>query len=84
MRVDKFLKLSRLIKRRTVGKSACEAGRIVVNGKEVKPGYQVKIGDVITLRFGGREEQVEVLSLPEHVLKNEADQMYRIIGENPQ
>lgn len=79
MRVDKFLKNSRLIKRRTVAKSACEGDRIMVNGKEVKPGYQVKIGDVLTLRMGGREDVVEVLATPEHVTKDMAQEMYRVI-----
>ena len=81
MRVDKFLKNSRLNKRRTVGKSACEGGRIDVNGKEAKPGTKLKVGDILTLRFGGREERVEVTALTEHVTKETAQDMYRILGE---
>ena len=80
MRIDKYLKISRLIKRRTVSKAACEAGRILINGKEAKPGTQVKIGDKITLHFGGREQTVEVLDLSEHVPKNKAAEMYRILN----
>ncbi len=80
MRIDKFLKNSRLIKRRTVGKSACDSGRVLVNGKEAKAGTQLKTGDVITLRFGGREQQVEVLELLEHAPKDAAETMYRLLS----
>lgn len=79
MRIDKFLKNSRLIKRRTVSKSACEAGRILVNGKEAKPGTKVKVGDIITIKFGNREQNVEVLELLEHVPKEKAAELYKII-----
>ncbi|MDL2300199.1 RNA-binding S4 domain-containing protein [Clostridiaceae bacterium OttesenSCG-928-D20] len=76
MRIDKYLKVSRLIKRRTVANEACIAGRISVNGKVVKPSYEVKIGDIISLRFGDRELNIEVLALKEHVSKDEAGAMY--------
>ena len=77
MRLDKFLKVSRLIKRRTVANEACDAGRVSVNGKVVKASYDVKPGDVIALHFGDRELRVEVLTVAEHVLKADAPAMYR-------
>ncbi|MBO4407548.1 MAG: RNA-binding S4 domain-containing protein [Clostridia bacterium] len=77
MRVDKFLKVSRIIKRRTVAGDACDAGRIVVGGKVVKPSYQVKPGDVLEIAFGDRTLKVEVLSVAEHAAKAEAASMYR-------
>lgn len=79
MRLDKWLKTSRLIKRRTVAQEACDGGRVTVNDKAQKPGYTVKIGDVIALRFGERVTTVEVLSLTEHVRKEDAEAMYRQI-----
>ncbi|MCQ2446344.1 MAG: RNA-binding S4 domain-containing protein [Clostridia bacterium] len=79
MRVDKFLKVSRVIKRRTVANEACDVGRIVANGKVVKASYQVKIGDILEVAFGDRTVKIEVLSLPEHVGKAEASSMYREI-----
>ena len=77
MRVDKFLKVSRIIKRRTVAGDACDAGRIVVNGKVVKPSYQVKPGDVLEIAFGDRILKVEILSVAEHAAKDEAASLYR-------
>lgn len=77
MRVDKFLKNARLIKRRTVGKAACDGGRISVNGKEAKPGTRLKVGDIITIAYGSGEQKVEVLSLQEHVTKDQATEIYR-------
>jgi len=77
MRVDKFLKVSRIIKRRTVAGDACDAGRIVVNGKVVKPSYQVKPGDVLEIAFGDRILKVEILSVAEHAAKEEAASLYR-------
>ena len=79
MRIDKFLKVSRLIKRRTVAAEACDAGRICVNGKVVKPGYDVKPGDVIEIRFGEKSLKVEVLEIKETVSKDDAAAMYREI-----
>ena len=79
MRIDKYLKISRLIKRRTVANEACEQGRITVNAKVVKPSYDVKIGDVIAIRFGDREVKVRVTMLTEHVKKDEASQMFEAI-----
>lgn len=77
MRVDKFLKNARLIKRRTVAKAACEGERVTINGKEAKPGSQVKVGDILTIAYGSGEQKVEVLSLLEHAPKDMAETMYR-------
>lgn len=79
MRLDKFLKVSRLIKRRTVANDACDAARITVGGKPAKASYQVKKGDIIEIAFGQRTMKVEVLDTPEHVLKEDAAGMYREI-----
>ena len=82
MRLDKYLKVSRMIKRRTVANDACGAGKVMVNGKPAKPSYDVKVGDVLELQFGSRTLKAEVLSLSEHVRKEEAADMYRILSEN--
>ena len=79
MRIDKFLKVSRLIKRRTVANDACDAGRISVNGKAVKASYDVKIGDIIEIAFGEKSVKAEVLSLSESIRKEEAAQMFKIL-----
>ncbi|MBE7029431.1 MAG: RNA-binding S4 domain-containing protein [Ruminococcaceae bacterium] len=79
MRVDKYLKISRLIKRRTVANEACEQGRISVNTKVVKPSYDVKIGDELSIRFGDREVKIRVTNLSEHVKKEEASSMFEAI-----
>ncbi len=79
MRVDKFLKNSRLIKRRTVSKAACDSGRIAVNGQTAKAGTQVKVGDILTLSFGSGVQKVEILAVPEHVPKDMADSLYRVM-----
>ena len=77
MRLDKWLKVSRLIKRRTVANEACDNARVTANGRPVKASYDVKVGDVLELRFGERSVQVEVLSTAEIVGKAEAGAMYR-------
>ena len=77
MRIDKFLKVSRIIKRRTVASDACDQGKVTVNGKVAKPGTTVKIGDVIEVSFGERVFKAEILSLAEHVLKGDAQSMYK-------
>ena len=77
MRLDKYLKVSRLIKRRTVANEVCDGGRIVVNGKQAKASYDVKIGDIIEIPFGQRLLRVEVLSVQEHATKDDAAGMYR-------
>lgn len=80
MRLDKYLKVSRLIKRRTIANEACDNDRITVNGKSAKASYQVKIGDVIEITFGQRTLKVEVMEISEHVLKNDAAGLYREIS----
>ncbi|MBR6229069.1 MAG: RNA-binding S4 domain-containing protein [Eubacterium sp.] len=77
MRLDKFLKVSRLIKRRTVANEACDAGRIKVNDRVAKASYDVKPGDVIEIAFGDRSTRVEVLKTQETVKKEEASEMYK-------
>lgn len=79
MRIDKFLKNSRIIKRRTVAKEACEQGRIMVNGKTAKPGTEVKEGDEISITFGSGSLKVRVDSLMETCRKEDASKMYKII-----
>ena len=81
MRLDKYLKVSRLIKRRTVAKDACSGDRVTVNGKDAKPAYDVKIGDVIEISFGGRKAKFEVLQVNEHAAKADASAMYKEIRE---
>ena len=76
MRIDKYLKVSRIIKRRTVANEAC-AGRVIVNGKPVKASYDVKINDIIEIQFGQRTVKVQVLNLNETVKKEDATEMYK-------
>lgn len=80
MRVDKFLKLSRLIKRRSVAKEACDSGRIEINGKVAKAGAEVKIGDLLTIHLGKGPVFVKVLELAESSKKEEAQSMYEIVN----
>ena len=79
MRIDKFLKVSRLIKRRTVANEACDGERISVNGRQVKASYQVKLGDVIEIAYGQRTIKVEVTEINEFANKADASAMYREI-----
>lgn len=79
MRVDKFLKVSRIIKRRTVAAGACDGGRILVNGKEAKPGHQLKVGDTVTIGFGTNPLTVRVKELKESTKKEDADNMYEVV-----
>ena len=79
MRIDKFLKNSRLIKRRTVAKDACDAGRIDVNGKPAKAGTDVGVGDEVTIRFAGKELRVRILGVADTVRKEDAGSMYEVI-----
>jgi len=79
MRIDKFLKVSRLIKRRTIANEACDSQRISVNGRVVKASYDVKHGDIIEIHFGQRILKVEVVSVSEHATKADAPAMYREI-----
>lgn len=77
MRLDKYLKVSRLIKRRTVANEACDAGRVMINDKQAKASQNVKVGDRIEIMFGTRSVKVEVLDVSETVKKDEAKEMYR-------
>lgn len=79
MRIDKYLKVSRLIKRRTVAQEACDGGRVSVNGKTVKPAYDVKENDVIELSFGAKKTKVKVLKVCDYIKANESDTMYEVI-----
>ncbi len=82
MRLDKYLKVSRLIKRRTVANEACDSARVSVNGKTVKPSYDVKIGDEITIAFGAKEVTVRVLDIRETTKKTESIGMYEVLSES--
>ena len=79
MRLDKYLKVSRLIKRRTVANEACDAGRVMINGKPAKAGTEVKVGDEITINFGNKDVKVEILLVTETVKKEEAKEMFRYL-----
>ncbi len=79
MRIDKYLKVSRIIKRRTVAQEACEGGKVLINDKVAKPSSEVKAGDILTLTFGARVIKVEVLDTKEVVRKDDAVSLYRQI-----
>ncbi len=79
MRLDKYLKVSRLIKRRTVANEACDAGRVLINDKPSKASANVKQGDIITIQFGNKDVKVEVLDIQETVKKDEAKDLFRYI-----
>ena len=79
MRLDKYLKVSRLIKRRTVANEACDAGRVLVNDKVAKASVNVSVGDKITIQFGNKEVNVEVLAVEETVRKEEAKELFKYI-----
>lgn len=81
MRLDKYLKISRLIKRRTVANEACDAGRVFVNGKPARASYDVKVGDLLELQLGVRVLKAEVLSVTEYAKKEEAASLYRMLEE---
>ena len=81
MRLDKYLKVSRLIKRRTVANDACDSEHVIVNGRQAKASYQVKLGDVIEIGYGARRLKVEVTAIDEHAKKAEASAMYREVLE---
>lgn len=80
MRLDKYLKVSRLIKRRTVANESCDNERVLVNGKPARASYAVKVGDVIEIGFGTKPLKVEVVSVSEHATKADAAAMYRQVG----
>ena len=79
MRLDKYLKVSRIIKRRTVANDACDAARVTINGRPAKASAQVKEGDVLEIMFGNNPLKVEVLSVKETVKKEEAKEMYKVL-----
>ncbi len=79
MRVDKFLKNSRIIKRRTVAKDACNQSRVFLNDKQAKAGDEVSVGDKMTIKFGNEDMEIEVLELIENVRKSDAEKMYKRI-----
>lgn len=78
MRIDKYLKVSRLIKRRTLANEACETGHVTINGRPAKPGTEVKVGDIVEIRFGSSLTTVEITSVAEHVSKADSKEMYII------
>ena len=82
MRLDKYLKVSRIIKRRTVANEACAGGRVTVNGKVAKPGVDVKAGDELTIRFGDKLGRYRILSIAETVRKGDAQAMYEVLSED--
>ena len=81
MRLDKYLKVSRLIKRRTVANEACDAGRVLVNGKPARASYDVKIGDTLEIQLGNRRMVAEVLKISEYANRETASELYRMISE---
>lgn len=80
MRLDKYLKVSRIIKRRTVANEACDAGRVLVNGKAARASYDVKVGDILEIALGAHPIKAEVLSINEYAKKEEAGMMYKIMN----
>ena len=82
MRLDKYLKVSRIIKRRTVANEACAGGRVTLNDKVCKPGAEVHVGDIMTIRFGDKLGRYEILSVAETVRKEGASAMYRVLEED--
>jgi ribosomal 50S subunit-recycling heat shock protein len=81
MRIDKFLKVSRIIKRRTVANEACDASHISVNGRVVKASYDVKEGDIVLITFGEKRLKIKVLDVRETVRKNDASELYEVLPE---
>lgn len=79
MRLDKFLKVSRIIKRRTVANDACDAGRVMINGKTAKASANVKEGDILEIAFGNKEVKVEILDVQETVRKDDAKELFRYL-----
>ena len=80
MRLDKYLKVSRIIKRRTVANNACDSEHVKVNGRDAKASYDVKVGDIIEVSFGERVLKIRVKDIKEHTLKNDASELYEVIG----
>lgn len=82
MRIDKFLKVSRILKRRTLAQQACDKGKVLINGKEVKPAKHVKVGDEVELQFTGGAVKFRILNIKETVKKDEASSLYEIIKDD--
>ena len=82
MRLDKYLKVSRIIKRRTVAKEACDGGRVALNGRPAKAGAEVKTGDIMEIRFGSRVGRYEIVSVQEVVRKENAAEMFKVLEED--
>ncbi len=82
MRIDKFLKVSRILKRRTLAREACEGGKVSVNGRDAKPSHRIKEGDTVELTYRNGSVKFEILAVKETVKKDEADKLYRIIRED--
>ncbi|WP_416175677.1 RNA-binding S4 domain-containing protein [Clostridium sp.] len=81
MRLDKYLKVSRIIKRRTVAKEACENGRVKINGKVAKPSSEIKEGDIIEIKYANSILKARILNVKQHALKQDAQSMYEIISD---
>lgn len=79
MRIDKFLKVSHLIKRRTVANEACRMGRVLLNGKKAKAGSTLKVGDILTIIYGQGDFEVKILEIAQHIKKSEASRLYEIL-----
>lgn len=83
MRLDKYLKVARIIKRRSVANEACSGDRVTINGKEAKPSKEIKVGDIVSVRFGDRRYAFRVLAVPGgNVSKNASAELFEMIGEN--
>ena len=80
MRLDKFLKVSRVVKRRTVANEVCAAGRVTINGRTAKPGAEVKVGDIVDISFGTGQTSIRVLTITDTVRKEKASEMYEILS----
>ncbi len=81
MRLDKYLKVSRIIKRRTVANEACDAGRVLINGKPARASYDVKVGDILEVALGAHPIKAEIVSINEYAKKDEAGLMYKVIAD---
>lgn len=79
MRIDKFLKVSRILKRRTVAREACDGGKVIINGREVKPSHQIKVGDVVEIDYAADVLKFKILEIKETVKKDEASSLYEIL-----
>ena len=82
MRIDKFLKVSRIIKRRTVANEACDSGRVMINQKVAKPSSEIREGDIVSIRFGEHIGRYEILSIRETVSRDQASALYRVLDED--